>query len=600
MHTGESTDPENWMVFSKKTLTTISRTRDGTTIITSSYDNQICSFLVPEDLLEPREQPLTLRPHRTLQLAEPTNVVASAPYYDTRFPNTDHLLVACHEHPLQLYQALAPEQATREGDAPESGSETAAKSPIASYRFTSPTTEAYLQVHSLIWPYPGTHFLVGTRDLIAQFDITRNGYEPLNRIPTIPSRRHIRKGNGVGMRGTVSALGAQTTADDVPTGLIAAGTWTRCLGLYDIARGGECISTWSIAEAADGVAVTDPPPGWGLTMTATATATATTGTISTAVLTPGKGVGGAGINQTVWSPCGRYLVVNERLSTGMLIYDVRVTNKLLGCLAGRDALTHQRLNCDVFRGLDSVGGFEVWAGTRDGTVKVWEGVGNTEGCQWPSWDFSAVNGETPRTDVVAPALGSVGLHHSGSVVATCSGCWTVSDDEDDNPNSQTTSHEYDGVVDGDSSTSATLKSPNLRTVWRPDKRTAEESSLKLWRIGVTAPIKETAIVSEPMQVDMSVEEKDEIEKYRMRVASALETIDLDEPDAMAISASETADVRKPETAEVPTQEPVEVNNRVFVAMASEDQEVDDHRPMESSALEEKGDNESEILDTLNK
>lgn len=497
--------------------------------------------------------------------------------------------MACHDHPLQLYQALTPEQTTREDDAPKSGSEIVSKSPIASYRFTSPTTEAYLQVHSLIWPYPGTHFLVGTRDLIAQFDITRNGYEPCTRIPTIPSRRHIRKGNGVGMRGTVSALGAQTTADDVPTGLIAAGTWTRCVGLYDFARGGECISTWSIAEAADGVVVSDPPPGLGMDVSMAARAT------SKGAAAPVKGVGGAGINQTVWSPCGRYLVVNERQSTGMLLYDVRVTNKLLGSLAGRDALTHQRLNCDVFRGLDSVGGFEVWAGTRDGTVKVWEGVGNTEGCQWPSWDFSAVDGDVPGTSVVAPALGSVGLHHSGSVVATCSGCWTVPDDNDDKLNSQITSNEHDDSDDS-SSDSIMSDSPKIRSAWRPDKRTVEGSSLKLWRIEATAPNNDTAAMSESMQVDMSIEEKDEIERYKMRVASALEAIEFGEPDAMGISASETVEDRESTTAVVPFRERLQVNEPDLLITASEIRQGGGSGPLEASALEEKGENEPEIVD----
>ena len=44
---------------------------------------------------------------RTLiNLATPTNVVAPAPYFDLRSPQTHHVLVACHDHPLQIFQAL--------------------------------------------------------------------------------------------------------------------------------------------------------------------------------------------------------------------------------------------------------------------------------------------------------------------------------------------------------------------------------------------------------------------------------------------------------------------------------------------------------------
>lgn len=413
-------------------------------------------------------------------MAESTNIVSSAPYYDLRFPNTDHILVACRDHPLQLYQALPPTPAAPgHAEAPDSPYlDSGWKLPLASYRLISPTTEAYLQVHSAVWPSPGTHFLVGTRDLIAQFDITRNGDGPSTQVPTIPSRRHIRKGNGIGMRGTVSALSVQTTAESIPTGLVAAGTWTRCVGLYDFARGGECTSTWNIEEASKSVTMTDPPPDseGGNTRY------------------PTKGIGGAGINQTVWSPCGRYLLINERQSTGMLIYDVRVTNKVLGFLAGRDALTHQRLNCDVFRGLDNVGGFEVWAGTRDGTVKVWEGVGNTEGCQWPSWDFPG-GGGSGIDGTASTALGSVALHHSGSVIATCSGCWTIPDGEGDSKTDSGASSENESSDDSDddiSSISSTISSsssmgpPNLRL----DERRFEESTLKVWRIGPGAPSNE--------------------------------------------------------------------------------------------------------------
>lgn len=503
----------------------IPRTRDGTTIVTSSYDNQIRTFLVPEDLLDARDQPLTLRPRRILQLAEPSNVVATSPYYDLRFPNTDHFLVACRDHPLKLYRALPPDGATPGDDDPQHEGHAAWELPIGSYPLISPTTEAYLPIHSLVWPAPGTHFLVGTRDLLAQFDLTRDGDGPVARLPTIPSRRHIRKGNGIGMRGTVSALAAQTTADDVPTGLVAAGTWTRRVGLYDMARAGECVSTWGVEDAAAGALATEPPPDAG---------PASPG--ATRVPLSVKGIGGAGINQTAWSPCGRYLVINERQSSGMLVYDVRVTNRLLGFLAGRDALTHQRLGCDVFRGLERVGGFEVWAGTRDGTVKVWEGVGNTEGCQWPSWDFAAADGHTAAG---APALGSVGLHHSGSVVATCSGCWTVPDDLGEEMDHSRESSPVSTDSDGDEPPSPVVCTSYGRHVRRPDNRRIEESTLKLWRIGPSTASNDGDAPGSDVLVGAASEEMSEIERYKLRVASALESIDTAEPEPTYASNPDT-------------------------------------------------------------
>ncbi len=154
------------------------------------------------------------------------------------------------------------------------------------------------------------------------------------------------------MRGIVSALSMQPSSESPEAGMLAAGTWTRWLGLYDMAGMGGTVATWSIGEAADKDA----------------------------------GVGGTGITQTAWSPCGRYLFVVERQSRGVLVYDVRVTGKLVCWLVGRQAETNQRLGVDVF-GAEK--GTEIWAGGTDGIVRVWEGVGLSEGAQERSWEWKA-------------------------------------------------------------------------------------------------------------------------------------------------------------------------------------------------------------------
>lgn len=352
-------------------------------------------------------------------------------------------------------------------------------SSLYSYKLISPQTEAHLPVHSLVWPgsHMSTSFFVGSNNLIAQFDLHRIGEGPRQRVHTIPSKRHISKGNGVGMRGTVSALSMQSDENFMPTGLLAAGTWTRWVGLYDFARGGERIATWGIAKAAESVVVEDPPPGLSQPPRHRHNSRGRA---------PIRGIGGEGINQTAWSPDGRYLLINERQSTGVLIYDVRVTNKVLGFLAGRDALTHQRLDLAVYPGSEDTEGFEVWAGTRDGTVKVWQGVGNEEGCLWPSWDFPAVAGDG---DGDGSAVGSVALHSLGSVAATCTGCWSLpgGDDDSNASSSSSESASSDDDSDDDEMSDSTVSSADStfnRFIWRPDNKRIEESSLKLWTIGV--------------------------------------------------------------------------------------------------------------------
>ncbi|KAH6856071.1 WD40-repeat-containing domain protein [Chaetomium sp. MPI-CAGE-AT-0009] len=418
---------------------------DGTTLFTSSYSNRICTFVLPETLLQPRQSPVELVAHSTLALPEPTSAIAPCPYFALEHPSTQTLLTASTDHPIHLHHAFPPSSPPPSNNGDDSDASNSTRTPppppptrtqpppLASFRLIKHETEAYLPIASLIWPAPGTHFVAGSANRIALFDVSRPDAlspDPLLAIPTIPSTRHLAKGGGVGMRGTVSALAAQPMCDagggdgSNGWGLLAAGTWTRNLGLYDLVRSGECVATWSAAGAAREA-----------------------------------GVGGRGVMQTAWSPCGRYLVVNERAATGLLVYDLRGTHRLLGTLQGRDGTTNQRLSCDVFPGTESAGGFEVWVGTKNGGVVVWEGVGNQEGAVQPSWDWQAHGS----------AVGATAMHMSGSVVATCSGAWKFVDGHDDDSS--------DASDESGSETSAPRRSSSKTQV------VVEETSLKVWSLG---------------------------------------------------------------------------------------------------------------------
>ncbi|TRX97818.1 hypothetical protein FHL15_001028 [Xylaria flabelliformis] len=430
-------------------------TADGTTLLTYSSTNLISGYIVPEDLLSSKdEDELTLRPQAHVQLPEPSNVLSGAPYFSLAEPWTQQLLVSARDHPLQLFY-LAP-----------SSSSTSARvrPPVSSYPFTKARSETFLAATSLLWPSPGTHFIAGSRSLLARFDVQRTGEEPVVRIRTIPSERHLSKGGGVGMRGTVSALGGQPMDTGTGASLVAAGTWTRWVGLYDFGQAGECVATWSIAAAVREAAVDEKldgsrHSGQGESL---------------------NGIGGDGITQTTWSPCGRYLIICERKSHGALVYDVRVTGKLLGYLTGRDALGNQRVACDVFPGADAQGGFEVWSGTSSGTVKVWEGVGSVEGSHALAWEWAAHRS----------TVGSTCLHSSGTVVATCAGSWEFPNENDDSahfisPGGSDKSHGSGSEGEGDDNDSdngsgSETNSSGSQLPWM--QRRNKESSLKIWSI----------------------------------------------------------------------------------------------------------------------
>ena len=322
------------------------RSPDGTTILSSSYDGTLRSFVLPPDLLSPeRELPNILTPYSVQQSPEPVYATEFHPAYNLQEPSACLVMASIRSLPIRLFSPFAP-------------------GILASYPLVSPTTEVYITPYSLLFsPENANHFFAGSDSRLSVFDLNRNGEGPISARHTTASRRH-HTAAASGMKGIVSTMAMSSD------GILAAGTYSRWVGLYDGYGRGDTVSAFSVAQQREGE----------------------------------EGTEGNGLTQVMWSQCGRYLCTVERGSDGIGVLDIRGNSKWLAWLKGRNARTPQRLGVDVIGG-------EVWAGGMDGVVRVWEGLGMTEGVIDPKWEYKA------HEDVVSSTV----MHQSGTVLATCSG-----------------------------------------------------------------------------------------------------------------------------------------------------------------------------------
>ncbi|PNS18460.1 hypothetical protein CAC42_6277 [Sphaceloma murrayae] len=309
---------------------------DGTTIVTTSEDAHIRTFVLPPDLLASPTL-LDLTPYTTSPKT-PTHTICLAPYFSLSHASTTHLLVSRPDLPLRLTNALDYTHTH------------------ASYPLIHGPTERYLTPHSLVFSPDGTGFVAGHKQALSFFEVVRDGEGPVATISTA--------GAGMGVRGLVMAMDICAKS-----GVLAVGSSGGQVGVYEAGgRGGEVL----VFEAEEG-----------------------------------EGAKGRGVVQVKWVRGGRYLLVGQRGSDGIGVYDVRRGRRACW-LKGRRAGLMMRMGFDV---VESEEGVDVWAGGTDGAVRVWKDVTSREGTTEADVQWKA------HGDVVS----SVIVHPTGSVAITSSG-----------------------------------------------------------------------------------------------------------------------------------------------------------------------------------
>jgi WD40 repeat protein len=313
---------------------------DGTSIITYNEDQILRTFILPSDLLDHDETtaPLHLVPSSSFSC--PSNLQSSVIYpgFELSDASTTLVLTAHASIPITLRNAHVLNHVH------------------ASYPLVDANTEEHVPARSLVFSGNGSHFVAGGEDRFAIFDVSRSGEGPMLWRPLRRSKGARRAGFGLGAAecaGIVSAMSLEpSTAVEGGSGLFAVGTLSRQVGLFAHGGGGDCTAGFSIALER----------------------------------TEQAQFRGAGVSSIQWSPCGRYLLIAERQSHVIQVYDVRNSGRRLSLLTGRNACSMQRLGVDV---VPTATGYEVWAGGTDGVVRMWSQPGSREGMVNPDSSFVA-------------------------------------------------------------------------------------------------------------------------------------------------------------------------------------------------------------------
>ncbi|KAI4695743.1 hypothetical protein J4E81_006072 [Alternaria sp. BMP 2799] len=362
---------------------------DGSCVFTSDYSRQLSVYPISNDILT-QTSPQPLAPYASLRSADPIWAFAVNPLFNLQDASSTTVLISRRDAYISLHNALWPTLQKQNEDNQTPGP-VDISTPLASYKLINNLTEAVIAPLSLAYSATGTHFFAGSKDEISIFDLTETD-KPIHTIRTIPAKRNKLKGGGRGFKGQISALSLSPPSHTSHDGILAAGSRTRYIGIYDPIGGTE-VTHFSLPGTINGIKFRNENL---------------------------QSVMGDGVTSLKWSPCGKYLYVAERTSDVLLIYDVRNLSLTLGYCAGRQALTRQKLGFDVWNAGQSpydVEGVshEVWAGGTDGKVRVWRDPYRREGAVQADEVVEVGDGKAPVVASLVHASGSLAVAACGRV-----------------------------------------------------------------------------------------------------------------------------------------------------------------------------------------
>jgi telomerase Cajal body protein 1 len=314
-------------------------TPDGSTIITLSGDKCLRSFELLRNEQQDNEQSFTLKPLDTYN--PPSNIQSYAvhPLYNRENAATTVVLTAVADQPLALRNTLKFSHVP------------------AKFNNISPTTEEYYTTNSLCFTRDNWHFIAGGKNRLSVYDCIVDHPEPVLTHKLSPGAKARRRygESGLTCKGIATALSVNVN------GTLAVGTTQREVGLFSDDGLGQPLTSFSVASG-----LSDMIPN-----------------------------SGTGIMHLKWSADGVYLLVAERQSDCVQVFDVRSMVRQVSVLSGRRAITTQRMGVDL---VQRPTGCQLWAGGTDGVVRMWNNPGQFEGELKPDAELKLHTGEHSTLD----------------------------------------------------------------------------------------------------------------------------------------------------------------------------------------------------------
>ncbi|KAF8935400.1 Telomerase Cajal body protein 1 [Haplosporangium gracile] len=298
---------------------------DGSCLLSSSNDNCMRIFAIPDFIAEPKDT--QLKAGVLIREGEVIYDICWYPGMTSADPATCCVLSSSRDHPVHLWDAFTGELR-------------------CSYTLVD-HCEVNFAPNAFCFNLDGSKIYCGSNNMIQIFDTTRPGKD-CQKKPTVPTRKSKK-----GQKGVISCLAFNPDHSD----LYAAGSFLKSIGLYD-SRAEELLLLLRDKNQRANGRRSKPSP----VVTANDDET-----------TPSKNGNGAtsspmgGLTQVQFSPDGLYLYSASRQDPFIRCWDIRNTANVLFRLERPGELTNQRLGFDV-----STDGRWLSTGDMNGDISIFD------------------------------------------------------------------------------------------------------------------------------------------------------------------------------------------------------------------------------------